>query len=425
MNLKTDWKKLSISLFLIALAFGSYSIYRVFSSPSGQVSSIEGGGFCQGTYKIYNNTVDNLLYGQNCATGVNDCSLANDLGTLWGCVETNMANGGQITLSQGFFSAVTPVVIASNCNAAPAGKVCDAGITVLGSAFSSGNNQSPSNGKLNGTQIVAKTSGMTVMELTTNSPSVTCSILGCTGGPIVRNVLVGYLTINCNGFTNAIGMNMATSEGSVHNNFEYVMFHAPGTGNTGCATNLINNGDEDGWVHNCIFENGNAISFGGRAAIDLLWEVPQGNVNVVHSEFGGNINLEAWAQTIELVSSTLNSVKIMGTGPSGSGELLVFAESYLGNNQGSGIVQLNGFTVSVVQFDSDFIDLSSTQPLWVGSGTVTNWGVLGSTFKFESGALYSTGAPTITKSNTAGSNHVSNDSTPAGFPFTPDGNGNF
>jgi hypothetical protein len=190
------------------------------------------------------------------------------------------------------------------------------------------------------------------------------------------------------------------------------------------TTAMLLDGNEDTVCDLCIF-NGDGGATDGAAKTDLQWQVPGGNVQISHSFFGGVVNLFVWAQNIGIDESTVSSIKISGTCAL-CGDILSISNSYLANNQGAGLIQLNGQTLSVTHITGCTVGLSSTVALYTGTGTVNNAGFASNVWSFGTSSIWNSGGATLTKQTTDGGNHVRIlNATPTSFPFTLDGNNNF
>lgn len=84
----------------------------MFGTPSGQIGSIEGGGFCApGGYAIYNSTIGaSPLFAMNCNTGVNDYN-SPDLGSIISNIESNNPGGLEIDIRPGLYAHSTAITV--------------------------------------------------------------------------------------------------------------------------------------------------------------------------------------------------------------------------------------------------------------------------------------------------------------------------
>lgn len=433
MKITPNWKRVSLSLLLVTIALTSYLTYRVYSTPSGQTWSVEGGGFCSGMYALYNNTVDNKLYAMNCNTGVNDCN-GTDLGAVFSCARNLMGNTtqgfGQVTLRAGYFAVVTPLILCPSCSAA--GSRVWLGLSITGS--DRGWNPATAyflgycaNGlalqPTCGTTLIAKTASMTMMELTPNSPSVTCTSAGCTGGGSASGYHVSNLAFIQNGLaTNGMSMAVGWAGTYYPNDYSFVdhIYFSPGNVASGGFTTALNmDGSEDSYVSYVIFNGGGSASSYADTT-DMQWRSPLGNVNVDHSVFGGKLNLLVSAQDIHFDMDTISSIQISFTPTTATNSLFV-SDSYLANaGSAAGILQANGQTISVAAFDKDIIAISTSVTMFSGAGTIGNAVFTSNSWGFPSGASnWNPGAITFTKSTSDGGNHiyVNSGNIPTGFPF--------
>jgi len=420
LNLKVNWKKLSISLFLIVLAFGTYSAYRVFSSPSGQISSIEGGGFCAGDFTVYNNTIDKLLYGQNCSTGVNDVAASTDLGatvnTLFGELAA-LHRAGSVYMRGGYFSEVTSIIMSN-------GTPCYNGAIVIQcsgfSLYGSGQGGTiPSSA--NATMIVAKTSGMTMIKSTATPASNAPSIWGTT--------LSNFQLVANNLATTGINLQMSEAGGS-HNRIERITITEFQSQQPNCVggftTGIIFDGSEDSVIDGVQISGDGQTGAGHcSATVGIQWLDANGNVNIQNTLSNAATDLVTQAQTVSLVSDTISSIKINGLT-----RMVSIVNSYLCNTAPSALtrIKLNGQTVENLEITGSCVELDSTvQNFYSGTGTVSVFSSNSCDWNFPSGTnVWNSGGATLTKQVTNGANHVHTNTNPAtGFPFTVDGNGNF
>ena len=419
--IKINWKRLSISLFLIALTLASYTAYRTFATPSGQTSSIEGGGFCQGTYTVYNNTIDKLLYAENCTTGVNDFSASSDLGSLLTTsVIPAMTSGGTISLRAGLFNVVTTIIIANQC-----GNLCELNMVIQGAGPGSWSFSLTNPTQFNGTLLIAKTAGMTMLESTSSVGSVTCTAAaGCTGAPRIRGVTIENLGL-CSCSKAAIGINFAMAEVAALNRFVNLRLGGIiNTANSGFTTAaMILDGGEDTLVSSVFFDGDGTPTTDGTNVLDLQWNAPLGNIQIIGSFFGGKTSLSWSAQTTTITGGTVTTLFHITDAGNPFQEALYLNGVYMGNPRagayGPGTIQLNGKTITTMRFASDFITTSSAQTFFSGTGTVDTYSFSGCTFQFVAGAsLWNPGGATLTNARSNTDNWVSGGTTPTGFPFT-------
>ena len=164
MKWSVNYKRLSLSLILILLSIGTYQVYHTFAVPSGQIASIEGGGFCARTYRVFNNTgVDNMIYAENCKTGVNEYGPSTDTGSVVNSVigaalSTTTFSSANIGIAGGLYNTITPI------NLFP--KASTGGLLFEGD----GAGQYYTTGGGNGTTFRAITAGMTVIKFCAAPP---------------------------------------------------------------------------------------------------------------------------------------------------------------------------------------------------------------------------------------------------------------
>lgn len=418
--------KVSISTFrtvlIICLSIGLASLFAVRAdNPSPIGWNLSGGGFCKGTYTIFNTTLtpNPGLYAENCATGKNDFFSATDLGALANSVFGAMTQGGEVDLRVGYYSVVTSIVFNRNS------------ISFIGTVSGGDNKyyteaQQPQ-GFMNGTLLVAKTSGMTMIK-GTSAPTFTTSLAWTH-----INIANMQLYAGCQA---ARGIDLSSFEASTYNIIRNVMFGVRvNLGNPGglCGFSqiaLVMDGNEDSTVEDSAFAGALETGRGG-APVDLQWQVTGGNVLVVNDMFGGAISLQIAAQTVSIIGGTVNSIKLIGLV-----WLLYMSGTYFANfvsgQTPTGHFNLNGNTLEEAKFDGTFFVISGAGAspafaMWQGPGTVSNQGWSGCSAFFTNGlGTWTTGtAPTLTKQVSTGDNHVHSGTTPTGFPFTVDGNGNF
>lgn len=439
-KVEIGWKRLSISLFLILVSVSSYSAYHnVFGAPSGQIGSIEGGGYCSGDYTGYNNTIDNKLYVMNCSTGVNDISAQTDFGAMFNSLRSSTPDKGfTLNLRAGYYAAVTTAIFNTACGNT---NLCDTAISLTGTY---GGVAEPGWTLGNGTVIVAKTASMTMIEAGPWSPTVSCGNSGCgatdcsgTFCPEISGNLIQNLMLNPNGLAN-VGIDFRMRETSTNNRFLniYTGTNIPKGGFKTVA--MVLDGNEDSLVDNGYFA-GSGPGNSGANLVDLQWQVPLGNINIIHTLFGGNLSLTAWAQIISVTQSTINNLKILGT-CAVCGTILDLTDDYLANGIGTpGIIQLNGQTIDVLHISGDTVGLSSTISLFSGTGTVKNALYAWNEWSWGAGTNWNPGGATLTHqvsdaavpptsgATSPGTNHVRLGTAVqiTNFPFTIDANGNF
>src|SRR2546426_10518960 len=97
--------KMTVLICLIISLTSLVSIRGDNPSPVGW--NLSGGGFCSGTYTIFNTTSapNPGLYAENCSTGANDFFNSTDLGFLFNKARSNMPHGGTIDIRSGIYAA--------------------------------------------------------------------------------------------------------------------------------------------------------------------------------------------------------------------------------------------------------------------------------------------------------------------------------
>jgi len=418
------WSGLRVLLLLILSVSLTSILFVRGDNPSPVGWNLSGGGFCQGTYTIFNTTLSPNpgVYAQNCQTGTNLFN-ATDTGFLVNSALKLMTFGGVIHFRAQQFSIVTTITILGNIPGTLGTGNTAYGVNLIIEGSGSGGTAFNRGSGVNGTLLVAKTVGMTMMQTSTSSSSVTCTpASGCTGAPSMSGFQLRDLGFdgNCKA---AIGFDGRMHETAILNRYTNLSFGS-GCGTTTFTTALILDGEEDTYVDRLAFDGAGTLGTGG-AATDLQWQSLLGNVNVLNSFFGGQVNLLLSAQNVEIQASTLGSIKILQTAAATTGTVIHLSGNYLANIIGAGIIQLNGNTASVIRFDGNAIRTTSTIPLYAGAGTVQNAGFSGNTWAFGASSNWNAGGATLTKQVTAGDNHVVTGSAPTNFPFTIDGNGNF
>ena len=407
-----------VLLVVLALVVGIQSHF-VQSSPSGQNWAIEGGGFCQSTYVAYNNTVDKLLYAENCQTGTNDCIAQTDLGALWNnCVRANMPNGGIFGIRAGYYSVVTSIVLTPNSCPGFANGICDLGLIWQGSG-SGHTNGLTDPAHTNGTILVAKTSGMTMLKSSTNPVIST--------GVIVQRVQIRDIAFQGNGLANT-AIDFRMTETATLNRFNNLFITNLGGSAAPFTTAIYLDGNEDTTLQDCVFDGAGSSATRG-ANVDLQWIDTFGNPLIVGTFFGGQTIIVGSNDNVMIRDSTLQAIQI-----GSSGGLITLDGGYINglNNVGQNggkIVNVGAFSASFQMnggFYDNLVQGGLSVPFFGGSGVILSFGVSHSLWQFGPAANWLTGTVTVTKSVTTGDNHVrGSGSTPTGFPFTVDGNANF
>lgn len=403
------------------LAVSSYGLYRTFASPSGQTQSIEGGGFCHGTYTVYNNTVDKLIYAMNCSTGVNDIAASSDWGNVMTTlVKSDMPTGGEIDIRHGLYSEITVFNLQGfTLNSASPGLI----ISGAGNGFTT-----------NGTVIEAKTNGMTMIESSGSTASVVCPANNnCSGAPTVQFVTFQNFALWANQKA-TVGIDFRMTEESTQNSFINLAFlgqiniYGTGQSQTGFTVCMYLDGNEDSYVDNVHFYDS------ANTGTDIQWQVPLGNVNLrddfIGAGTGGTtVNLAYNAQNVYISGGVLNTIKQLATtgfgNSSTAGDLLYLSGIYMANPTGAtSHINLNGNVINSIAFSGDLIGMNIN--MFSGTGTVNALTMNGCELGSGNGIRtnWNLNGATIQKQISAGGNHINGD-TPTNFPFTIDANGNF
>jgi len=376
--------------------------FGIASNPSPNNWNFDGGGFCPGTYRIFNST-DNKLYAENCSTGTNDFAPATDLGALLtSSVFPAVAGGELVNLACGFFAVSTPIIYGRSS------------ITLQGC----GEKNDGFTGVGNGTLIVSKANNIVMVEATSQSPSVTCPtglFTLCTGGTPIYSSKIKDLTLDIPaGITGDTPVNFAMSEAAPQTLLSTISIIVGTACSSAC---VILNGNEDSLVFD--------LSIGGVASnFDILWVVENGNVRIDQSTLA---SLEVGAQTVYVTGTTISEITLVG------GTMNVYLSGdYFGNSQGNinGRFNLNGFTLEDISSIGVFYYLSVSIPFYIGAGTVSDSSFGGTSWFFSGADVWNNGGATLTTqisiganppisgATTPGTNHIHSGSTPTGFPFT-------
>lgn len=424
-GMKTGISKLLV-VFLLAFLIAPMFVYA--DNPSPNTWAFGGGGFCEGTYTMFNST-DNHIYAQNCATGANDYTSATDSAAVFNSIMTggNCNNGCEVDYRVGVFALQTPMILGRN-------SVHIKGSVSGGDAAYYGSVSLP-DGRLNGTFLVAK-SVMTNMISFVTSPVYSAST-GGTQSFMHINIENLQLWANCKA-TN--GINLSGNEVSSYEIIRNVMFGVRiNLGNSGgtcgfSGTALIMDGQEDSIVEDSAFAG--ALDTGrGGAPVDTEWQVAGGNGIFINDLFGGAVSIAIAGQQFAVTDGTINSVKLLGLV-----QMLAITNAYMANyvtgQTPTSRINLNGFNLETLNLLGDFILLNGSggpSMSWIGgTGTVFNQGWSGDNFQTSGGSPnWNPGGATLTKQVTDGDNHAHNLSNCAAgacftnFPFTIDVNGNF
>lgn len=396
-QLHVSWKRLSLSLLLILIAVGSYTTYRIFATPSGQSGSIEGGGFCGGDYTVFNNTVNNNIYAMNCQTGFNDYGPSSDTAVILNDIVAAVANGVHIEFRSGQFNFLTTAYIGEN------------GINLGGTITGFQDNPFTWNAYY-GTLFMAKVNSLTLIAASTNSHLVTCPSTGCTGANRFTGTYLHDFGVTNNGYTGVVGIDWRMAEASAGNVFSN-LFMCDGTAGGAFSMGLYADGNEDTVLQDSYF-------CGDVTSTWVQWQTPLGNVDIIGTVMGGLIDLQTYAQQVLIEGGTINSVKLLGAIPTGSYGNLKIDGCYLGNVQGTGLIQLNGFNLTNVKITSSVIHMTSTIPLYSGAGTVRAAMFASDTWAFGASSNWNAGGATLTNQHTDTANWVVSGSAPTNFPFS-------
>jgi hypothetical protein len=390
------------TILIIFLAVGAASLVTIHGDNVSPVGwNLSGGGFCQGTYTIFNTTASPNpgLYSQNCSTGKNDCFSSTDFGSVFNCSRALMTGGGTINVRQGIFAAVTPAIFSTTTQS-----FFSCGITLSGTTGQGSNIGGAS--PVNGTVLVAKTNSMAVIEDTPTPGSSAPSLIGCK---------IQDITCQLTGVTNGVCVDFRMHETRTDNKFLHIGVDCQSATNCAAGTGLNIDGNEDSQV---VDYNGGGL-YGTSTSEDIHWFDVSGNVIIEDSAFtiaflGG--------QTVSITGSTISQLNIGTTTLS-----LSFVNDYLGNAPAVGLggrVNLNAQTTYSLIFTGCYISTTSTIPMFVSAGTIKNTTFNSNSWAFGASSVWNSGG-TLTKQNTNGGNSVQSGTAPTGFPFSIDGNGNF
>lgn len=260
------------------------------------------------------------------------------------------------------------------------------------------------------------------------------TMLKYTGGGVAppQQYRFSDFALATNGKTGVIGIDMSGSDtsgvGGLLDHLWWDTTDANGTpvgdGTQKWDTCAKLNGCEDTVMAYCGVDGNGTMVHSTNATVE--WKVPGGNANIQNCIFLGGL-VAVNAQTIGITGGTYGSFKLLGSGSSSLRNIFSITNAYLANPSFAGaLLNLNGFVCDSFTLKGCPILLSATnaQSMFAGPGTCVNFGIDGCGIITVGAPAWSTGAPTLTKSNTAGTNHFVG-TTPTGFPFTVDGNGNF
>lgn len=432
-----NWKKLSISLVLIVLAFGSYTAYRTFATPSGQTWSVEGGGFCAGDFLFYNNTVDNLIYAQQCSTGVNVVTASSDMGAAFNTV-VNTYGGSARSLAiywrNGFYAVVTSMVLPFS------------GFRLVGAGMG---NYVTDTGPYSastpptGTVLVAKTNAMTMLKNTAGTPTYTGTTSGGCTPAVIDTTIDGFFF-----FANAlaaIGIDFEQCELSSNNNFLHLMMNGeficsnPPTCSTTASIKgfstaaMIVGGSQISYLDDSFFD-GNGIYPGSPStwgnAVDVIWKDQVGSSWFNNDKFAGQVALELCSERVTVYGSTVDTpVRFLGSGTTGCPNLgaagYVFDSDWIFGSTGITNAYMMfveaSQTITSVVVENSLTGPGSNNYNWFPSGsagTISMFSMCHNAVNFGSTITWNAGTTTVTNYKSCGDNMVQSGSTPTGFPYT-------
>lgn len=359
----------------------------------------------------------------NCATGVNDASTeaTTDVGALINSI-TNAKNpntngyGGLIQLGDGYFAEVTTIDMNPLCLSACYGtwNLFGAG---MGVAYGP---------PVNGTVIVAKTNGMTMIECT------------ATPGP-TANTLQGetfeHFGLEGNSLA-SVGIDCRGSEpGFFATHIERVRIRDGGHNPPLTFTGMKMDGNEDSELVYPVFDT-------NCCSVAIEWAALIGEPQLIGVDSTGNgVDLLTCGMHVHITGGNLGTVKISTsiTGyttnwcATGVGDLEVTGGDW--TNEGTALsyassrVNLNGATIDQLSVTDTAITLNGQNPTFMiaGSGTIVNSNWCGDAILVTGGGTWTTGSPTLTHQATCGTlsgtagygNYITG--TITGFPFTVTG----
>lgn len=246
------------------------------------------------------------------------------------------------------------------------------------------------------------------------------TIFKATSGQILHHFIIKDFALLSNGFTGLTGLDLTGTESSA-NGSELSHINITPTDTTGAvngafATGVICDGNEDLTLYQ--------VSSSTNGGTDIHWNVPAGNIKLRDCTLGSGLSLVGNARLIEVTGGLLNAIELNSTPASFAENILSVTSVWMDQSTGVGRLQLNGQTCGSAVFRGCTIGMTASIPMIVGSGTLRNLGFDNCSINGHAASNWTSGAPTVTKSNTSGTSHMYL-TTPTGFPFTVDGNGNF
>lgn len=184
---------------------------------------------------------------------------------------------------------------------------------------------------------------------------------------------------------------------------------------------LVMDGNEDSNLEQYFTGGGTGTD---NNAVDVFWYVQVGNVHIYASEMAGIISMSLCAQSVGVIDSTASNVQVLGTSTSQPSAWLFNSVYFANDTTHAGLIQLNNKQVHVMKFLGCPLKPSAASPMILGPGTLTNLSFSGNWLNNVNAVSWSSGAPTLTKQSTDGTNYNINGQ-PTGSPFTTDGNGNW
>lgn len=331
---------------------------------------------------------------------------------LTSLTNNQLSKGGTISFRQGFYAETT----AWNLNG-------HSGYVISG-AGNSGFGENPAGTQANGagTLLVAKTTGMALIE---SAASPGWAPLGQTNGTVpVARTTIENMGLNGNGIA-AFGINFASNEvGFADDVFQNLIFGCTENGPCFTTTPLNMDGLEDAFVSYVDIYN---TCCSAVTTPDMHWKVPLGNIEIADSMFA-DYSISLNAQVISIIRTTLNGITLLAPQPTVQVLSVQLTSDYL-NNLAGGFI-LNGNTVGSINIQAGTVRLGTVNTvtggvLITGPGTVFTWSTCAASWQFDATSTYTSGAPTIGNPISCGNNHKFSGTPPVGFPFTPNGNNVF